>query len=258
MVAESGEHEMGGLTGEAGWLISNGLGWAGKWENISFGASFTNDPVVLASVMSYNGLDAVTTRLRNLDFSGFSLAMDEQESKHDGHVYELLGWIALEAGTGTTTEGRKLDVFFEPINHALTPVRYTNATSHRQPTVMSDVDSTFGGDPVYLRYANPTHSQIELKLTEEKGLRPRDQPPSGGRWRLCRRIGTWIRNRRGCARPFPDSSGNGSPTGISAHNNPASLQEVEPVRASGRCEKAHRIARQPPAGIACPGSTDSP
>jgi len=168
-VSEAGAHSLGGLTLEADWLISDRLGRAGHWEGIEFDASFgVNAPVVLASVMTYNGVDAVTTRIRNLDFSGFALAMDEQESKADGHINEMLGWIAIKAGIGTTAEGRRIDVFFDSVDHVLTPVPYTNTTSHRHPTVVGDVNSTRGTDPVSLRYAYPTNAEIQLKLAEEE------------------------------------------------------------------------------------------
>ena len=34
--------------------------------------------------------------------------------------------------------------------------------------MVTDVDSTYGADPVFLRYVNPTNLQIELKLEEER------------------------------------------------------------------------------------------
>jgi hypothetical protein len=167
LVSEAGEHSLGGLRVTADSLTSNRLGRAGQWQGISFTPDFAGDPVVLASVMTSYGGDAVTTRIRDLDFSGFALAMDEQESKADGHVDEILAWIAIEADAGTTAEGRKIEAFFEAINHVLTPIPFTS-TTHRYPTVVGAVDSTFGADPVSLRYLGPTSTEIELKLTEEQ------------------------------------------------------------------------------------------
>jgi hypothetical protein len=168
LVSEAGEHSLGGLRVKAGSLTSSQLGRAGQWRGLSFNPRFADDPVVLASVMTSNGGDAVTTRIRDLDFSGFDLAMDEQESKADGHTDESLGWVAIATGTGTTAEGRKVEAFFDAINHVPTPVPYTNPTPHRYPTVVGTVDSTFGADPLSLRYLSPTSTRIELKLTEEQ------------------------------------------------------------------------------------------
>jgi hypothetical protein len=168
LVSEAGEHALGGLAIEADSLVTNKLGRAGQWESIPFSTFYTSTPSVFASVLTYNGTDTVTTRIRNLDPATFELAMDEQESKSDGHTNETLGWIAIETGSTTTSEGRKLQVFFDQIDHNVTIVAYPSATSHRTPTVLGDIDSTFGGDPVFLRYTDPTHAQIKLKLTEEQ------------------------------------------------------------------------------------------
>jgi hypothetical protein len=168
LVSEAGEHSLGGLRVKADSLSGNQLARAGQWQGVSFTHPFADDPVVLASVMTFNGGDTVTTRIRDLDFSGFDLAMDEQESKADGHVNEILAWFAIETGTATTAEGRKVQAFFDAINHVPTPVAYTTPTTHRFPTLVGAVDSTFGPDPVSLRYLHPTNTQIELRLTEEQ------------------------------------------------------------------------------------------
>jgi hypothetical protein len=168
LLSEAGEHRLGGLMVEAHWLVSNKLGRVAQWEGIPFNTPFTSNPAVFASVMTQDGGDPVTTRIANLDVSGLDLAMDEQESMLDGHVNETVGWIAIAQGSGTTAEGRNLEVFSEQFDHALRPVLYRRATSHRHPTVVGDVDSTYGADPVSLRYANPTNAQIELKLSEEQ------------------------------------------------------------------------------------------
>jgi glucose/arabinose dehydrogenase len=166
IVSEAGEHRLGGLAVEADWLDTNRMGRAGQWEEIPFNVTFMADPVVLTSVMTYAGSDTVTTRIRNLDWTGFELAMDEQESKNDGHLTETLGWIAIQTGSDTTGEGRQLDVFIAPLDHRRTPVFYS--TDHRHPILLGDINSTLETDPVSLRYyASPTNTQIELRLTEE-------------------------------------------------------------------------------------------
>ncbi len=170
LVSEAGQHSLGGLAVEADWLTSNKLGRAGRWEAIGFNSLFFSDPSVFASVMSYNDADPVITRIRNLDLTGFELVMYEEESRTDGHANETLGWIAIETGSSTTSDGRRLQVFFDRINQQATTVSFPSPSNHRIPTVVGDVDSTYGGDPVSLRYTNPTNTQIELMLSEEQSL----------------------------------------------------------------------------------------
>ena len=161
---------LGELTVEADWLDTNAMGRDDRWAGVSFTTTFDEPPAVpavFASVMSYAGSDAVTTRIQNLDTLGFDLAMDEQKNKDPWHVSETLGWIAIQQGSTSTAEGRKVQVFATGLNDELTAVSYPSTTSHRHPTVVGDVDTTYEADPVFLRYASPTNAQIQLKLTED-------------------------------------------------------------------------------------------
>lgn len=168
LVSEAGRHALGGLGVEAGRLRTNKLARAGLWESVAFRQPFAEHPVLLSSVMTENGLETVTTRIRGLSASGFQLAMDEQESSSDGHVSEILGWFAVRPGTARTGDGRELDVFFTSVDDRAAPIPYTRPTAHRHPSVIADIVSTYGLDPVSLRYADPTGTAILLKLAEER------------------------------------------------------------------------------------------
>ena len=167
IVAEAGRHTVGTLAVEAGHLDSNKLAQAGQWENVALADRFDSPPVVLSSVQSNNGLNAVTTRLRNITSAGFSLAMDEQELNEDGHAAETLGWIAIAQGAATTSDGRRIEAFFDGADDHFATVDFT-ATHHRHPTIVTDIASSRGMDPVFPRYANPTDSQFQVKLAEER------------------------------------------------------------------------------------------
>ena len=168
LVSEAGQHDVGQLEVEANWLLTDNLGRAGRWTDVLFNTSFLSKPVVLSSVMTQHGGDPVTTRIRGLDASGFALTMDEQESKLDGHVMETVAWIAIETGSAATSDGRRLEAFFAPVDHNLTEVGFSRLSAHRHPSVVADIDSAYGMDPVFLRYANLTNAQIWLKLSEEQ------------------------------------------------------------------------------------------
>ncbi|MCF7989340.1 MAG: PhoPQ-activated pathogenicity-related family protein [Thiohalocapsa sp.] len=168
LVSEAGRHGLGGLAVEAGRLRTDKLSRAGLWENVAFRQPFAQHPVLLASVTSDNGWDTVTSRIRALDATGFQIAMDEQESNTDGHVNETLGWVAVQPGNARTGDGRALDVFFTSVDDRHTAIPFTVPTQHRHPSVIADIVSTYGSDPVVLRYADPTGTAILLKLAEEQ------------------------------------------------------------------------------------------
>ena len=95
--------------------------------------------------------------------------MDEQErQERRPSRRDASGWIAIGRGAATTSEGRKVQVFTRQLSDQATAISYPSATSDRFPVVVGDVDSTAGGDPVFLRYINPTDLQIELRLGEEQ------------------------------------------------------------------------------------------
>ena len=169
MVAEAGEQSVAGLTVEAGRLNTSKL-LADGWKPITFSASFSQTPSVFTSVQTYNGVDPVTTRLRNCTAAGFDLTMDEEEAKNDGHITETLGWIAIKKGTGNTTDNRSVVVLSGSTNHIPTQINFGRVMARRFPVVVSDMITTYGGDPGFLRYQNLLPSSIDLFIQEEASL----------------------------------------------------------------------------------------
>ncbi|NEV62629.1 PhoPQ-activated protein PqaA family protein [Thiorhodococcus minor] len=176
MVAEAtrptvGAHRLGGLTVEAHQLSTDALAPSSQWEGVTFSANLAPDgltaPALLTSVMAYNDSAPVTTRVDNLSPWGFDLAMSEKTTDSVAHLPERLGWIALQTGRGLTREGRQIDVLFRTLDQTPTSVVYPRPTSHRHPSILGAVDSSVDLDPVFLRYANPSDTQIELELSVE-------------------------------------------------------------------------------------------
>ena len=170
MVAEAGERSVAGLTVEAGELNSSKL-LADGWESINFSASFgQTPPSVFTSVQTYNGANPVITRLSNCTLAGFYLTMDEEEAKNDGHTTETIGWIAIKNGTGNTNDNRSVVVLSGSTSHIPTLINFGQSMARRFPVVISDMVSTYGGDPGFLRYQDLGPSSIHLFIQEEASL----------------------------------------------------------------------------------------
>lgn len=169
VVSESGQHSLGGLLVEAGRVNTSKIARKGQWVTVDLAGTFAQPPVLLSDVLTVNGGSAVTTRIQDLTPVSFSIAMDEQELLLDGHAVETLGWIAIEPGSAITSDKRKVQTFTTQVDSSWTTVPFAT-TLHRYPTVVGDVDSTFDLDPVFLRYRDPTSSQIGLRLAEEQSL----------------------------------------------------------------------------------------
>lgn len=168
MVAEHGSQGLAGLRLEAGTIETDVLARLGGWAGARFSTPFAATPAVFTAVNTNRGGDAVTTRIRALDPSGFEVAMDEQESKIDGHTVEQIGWIAIDQSSGTTADGRQVLVFTDAVDHVSVPILFSAAMNRRFPVVIGDVNSYFGSDPVSLRYRDVSPTEIELWLEEEQ------------------------------------------------------------------------------------------
>ena len=88
-----------------------------------------------------------------------ALTMDEEEAKNDGHTTETLGWIAIKRGTGNTADNRSVVVLSSSTNHIPTQISFGQSMARRFPVVVSDMITTYGSDPGFLRYQNLGPSQ---------------------------------------------------------------------------------------------------
>ena len=52
-------------------------------------------PIVFSQVSTFNGPDAVTTRVHSVDVDGFTVRMQEEEASNGRHVTEEIDWIAI-------------------------------------------------------------------------------------------------------------------------------------------------------------------
>ncbi len=169
LVAEAGVSEVAGLLVEAGKLKTNML-LEGGWETVDLSAPFLDPPAVFTSVDTSKGGDPVTTRVDDVTDVDFLVAMQEEEAKGGFHKTETLGWIAVELGTGTTSDGRDVMVGHTTADDVPAATFFGFTAARRFPVMVADVVSTNGQDPVFLRYQNLTAGDVELFLDEEKSV----------------------------------------------------------------------------------------
>ncbi|MEP1535160.1 MAG: cadherin-like domain-containing protein [Paracoccaceae bacterium] len=112
---------------------------------VSFGQSLT-DAVVLHQVSSVNDSDAVTSRVDNVDGTGFDAVLREQE-EGTTHVAENLSWIAIETGSSSGMEvSRSGDI----VGHAPDSFVF-NETFATAPILLGNIQTLDGGDTSTLR-----------------------------------------------------------------------------------------------------------
>jgi Bacterial TSP3 repeat len=140
----------------------------GSFGWVDFSQTFNQVPVVTSTVSSFNEEDAVCSRLRNIDTTGFDFCMQEQELNSQIHTIETISYIAWEPSSGTvgnlTFEVDKTD---DVITHNLQTIVY-NETFMATPVFLADMQTTDGGDTANLRRQNKDFYGIDINITEEQ------------------------------------------------------------------------------------------
>ncbi|MDH5674302.1 MAG: peptidoglycan-binding protein [Myxococcales bacterium] len=88
LVVEPGRHSLPGLVE----LQAGSVQTTDAWTSVTHSAAVA--PVVFAQCQSFNGSDPVTTRITDLDASGFRVRVQEEEAL-GAHTHETVGWLAL-------------------------------------------------------------------------------------------------------------------------------------------------------------------
>jgi len=172
MVAEAGQHDLGGLNVEAGTLITDATMNLSTWELVGLTAPFAGTPAVFASLQTDNDPAPASTRVKQADSAGFRITMQEEEaSVDDARAAETLGWIAVDMGSTTTPSGRYIEILMHEVDEAYLTVNFTPANPNRRfRTVVSDIDTTIGADPADVRHTDLGRDRISVMVQEEQSM----------------------------------------------------------------------------------------
>ena len=81
-----------------------------------------------------------------------------------------MGWIAVERGSGTTSDQRPVVVFGSEASHTPRTVLFGRTFPTRIPVLISDMTTTKGEDTCFLRFRELRPSSVKLFLQEEQSL----------------------------------------------------------------------------------------
>jgi PKD repeat protein len=167
MVVEKGRHKMpNGAWLEAGRIETDATN---AFIPVAYRTRFQAEPVVLTSVSTYQGSQAVTVRLRNISQSGFDVTMEEQEASPQDHLVEAIDYIAIEASSG---EWAGLPFEVGRTANAVTHVRYSIPLMESMGDagfVLADMQTTDGGDTASVR-TEVFENSVEVWIEEEQSL----------------------------------------------------------------------------------------
>jgi len=139
--------------------------------NVRFAGSKPSDPVVLASIDTFNGRDTADVRLRNLHRGGAELFVEEEASKDDelNHSEELIGYLRTGSGPLYDDEGARIGeagVFAtdQPGSGQWHAVDLDG--SYANPVVFAQVMSYNGSNPCHVRLQNVSRDRFEFQIEE--------------------------------------------------------------------------------------------
>ena len=174
MVVEAGDWVLpDGTHLSAGMLDTDRLLNAGAanlgFETVSFeDAEFDAAPVVQTQVQTSNDTDWVIARQTDATVDGFGIGLQEDEATDGSHGIETLGWLAMDAGSGTW-DGRSYQAGTTTIDVAETFVTQSfDAPFGAAPSVLTSLSSFNGRDPAYARVRSVEANLLEVRSEEEQ------------------------------------------------------------------------------------------
>jgi hypothetical protein len=145
------------------------------WESVQFASTFTNVPVVINQLQSYDYTNELcATRMSGTTYgvtlSGFQVAMEDYEyhslNRFDEYRPETIGWLAIEEQVGLWN-GSKFEaaVYDASLGNGAYQVPFVNSYT-TAPMIMGCIASYKGIDPCNLRLDTSTSSTATFWLEE--------------------------------------------------------------------------------------------
>ncbi len=167
-VMEKGTYELSdGTRIEADMFTTSGTS---SFAQHIFKQSYSEAPVVMTSIATYNDEQAVTCRKRNIDSTGFDYLLQEQEANRDGHGQEIVSYIAWELSDGTVN-GLTYSVGIRKyVRNSFVWIDFQDINRDAfqdTPYVVTDMLTANGVDPAEIRCRNNSSTGIEVLVEEE-------------------------------------------------------------------------------------------
>ena len=198
IVAEKGQHDLGGLMVEAGTVFTGALFNAGAWENVALTAPFVGIPGVFASVQTRESdTTPVTTRILNhrtvRRFPGRDAGRRGQHRGRQG---------GRERGMDRGGDGNRLDrragamieILTGTADDEFSTTQFTPSTARAFRTVVAEHGERIARmeHPATVRHANLGRDQIDLLVQEEQSKDDEMGHPDRGGLSVRRRVGATV------------------------------------------------------------------
>lgn len=155
------------------------IGWAGTvefgqsdeeyWHTVDFGGEEYDDPVVFATIQTYNGENPSHVRLRNVSSESFDLQIEEWDYLDGSHVEETIGYLVLDSGAHVLADGTQLHAGTIQATQKWFNVEFVPDFEGETPSILAQCQTRNGHNEVVTRTTNLDAHGFDVRLQEEEG-----------------------------------------------------------------------------------------
>jgi hypothetical protein len=166
LVVEKGSYILeNGARLEAGRFEADG---SDKFVAATFGHRFSAAPVVISTVVTEHGPEAVAGRVKKVKEDQFKYKLQEQQANAADHVAEMVAYVAWEPSAGKVGEHAYLvGATANEVKHTLQTV-FLDTSFAGNSVFLADMQTTDGGDPASVRWLNFDGAAVDLYIAEEQ------------------------------------------------------------------------------------------
>jgi YD repeat-containing protein len=156
--------------GSRGTAATVGPNVADRWQWIGFSSSFGQVPVVISQVQTNDDPHWVKTRQLDATTTGFRVALEEEEIASGAHMYERVGWLAMQPSSGRWS-GHHYQAGSTPaaVTHNWYTVEFALSVG-ADPRFVAGLASYRGSNPSELRYRSLSGTGVQVKVEEDATL----------------------------------------------------------------------------------------
>ncbi|SEO19154.1 Succinylglutamate desuccinylase / Aspartoacylase family protein [Halogranum amylolyticum] len=139
------------------------------WQEFDV-SDYYSHPAIVAPALSYNGRNPAHVRISGLTGSSFEARIEEWPYLDGSHTKAQAGYLMLNPGTYSTTNGRRIEVGRAQVNHEWESVSFENSFS-TTPVLFAMPQTTAGSDPIVARIQNASPSGFQYRVQEQDAER---------------------------------------------------------------------------------------
>ena len=168
LVIEQGQYQLSdGTRLEAAVFETNATA---THQPVSFAKACNVAPVVMSTITTFNGSDAVTGRIKNITPQGFEYLLQEQEANGHGHAVESVAYLAWEPSNGKIGDLRFLVAkTANEVSSSYSNIMFPQPFA-ATPVFLGDMQTTNGTDPADIRQNHLDRFAVDVMIDEEQSL----------------------------------------------------------------------------------------